>query len=856
MNARKLVHWLYLGAGIFLIRCDAPGNEQPTYPRTVYDRYITHPEPAGGIAVPVNSPILRWPIDRKARTYDVRLAQDSTFRTAETIYEAAIGRALFNPHQQLSAGRWYWQYRVSDGVWSTVHAFEIGAEATLIVSPPAARLLAGIPSGHPRVLADSRDAGSIRALAASDDALAIIHEADLALKTAIPSEADGLPSEIAKDADRNLKLRQDASKRLGDFAYQSVISLSQAYLLTEDPLYRLQAMRIANAVANWDPNGISRRSDFGDARCMLAMAIVYDTFHGDLAATELNALRQAIAHRAGNFYTTWLNDMEAKMLSGHVWQHILHYFFQTGIAVYGEIPEAADWLEYAYELFVGRAPILGGADGGWIEGASYFRMNMETLLDIPLYIKKYTGFDFINAHPWYVNNIDWLLYHVPPGSSADGFGDNTEEIFSPGAAYIAYATSLAKLTGSPKAAWYAEACRGYEGADLTPDKSLRWIGLTKLRHLPLPELPQSLKLETGKVFREVGLAALHSQPDHTPENLVVAMRSSPFGSYGHFLSDQNAFNILFGGKRAFFRTGYKVTMKDPHRTGWYQHTKSTNGILIDGAGQPYSTEAYGVIPLFLKGKTMAYVKGDASAAYRSIETGEDYGLRKFYRHLVLLKPSIVVVYDELQADRPVNWSWLIHSMGPMAIDTAESRFSAQFDGFSGIGKLWSAAALSWNLTDTFAVRAENWRGSKNQHGQLKTYDDEQWHLRATNGHKASAIRFLAVLQVGKTIHPHDIGQNDRQGTLVVTAGDWEIVAQLDTAQAPNLSITNRSGTTAFMTNANRLSLAGKTFHGKLNGSAKLAEVTDGLVQYSECADELPIQLKQRILSLQNHNEDE
>jgi len=851
MATKKLAAWLAIGVGMLLVQCGEPQPRHVLYPPAVYDRYLNHPEPAYGIDVPFNSPVLRWPVQKKSATYDIRLAQDSAFDAKATIYQENIPWALFNPHRQLAQGRWYWQYRVSGGAWSAIHSFDITPAATVLVSPPATQFLQGIPQNHPRVLADSLDVAGIQALPADDDVQAIIRDATSALKQAIPSEEDGLHENTFVQADRNLKLQQDASKRLGDFAYQTVMPLSQAYLLTGDDRYRTHAIRIAKAVAAWDPKGISHLNDFGDARCMLAMAIAYDTFHERLDAGEKDSLLRAIAARAHGFYTNWQNNIEAKVLSGHVWQHILHYFFQTGIAVYREIPEAADWLEYAYELFLARAPVLGGADGGWIEGASYFRMNMETLLDIPLYIKKYTGFDFIHAHPWYVNHIDWLLYHVPPGSSADGFGDNTEDVFSPGAAYIAYAEVLAKLTGSTKAAWYAKACRQYEHPDLSSDRSLRWIRLAKTAHLATPEVPLNLKMETGKAFREIGLAALHTNPGHTPENLMVAMRSSPFGSYGHFLSDQNAFNVLYGGKRAFFRTGYKVTMKDPHRTGWYQHTKSNNSILIDGAGQPYSTEAYGWIPIFLKGKTMAYVKGDASAAYSSRETGEDYGLRKFYRHLVLLKPDIIVVYDELEAERPVNWSWLLHSMAEITLDTAGNSFSSRFEGFSGVGKLWSPTALSWSLTDTFEVHAENWRGSRNHSGQLKTYDDEQWHLNATNVEKVATTRFLAILQVGRTADLQHIGEAYRNGTLTVTVGDWSITAQLKTSRAPNLSITNRPATTAFSTNTDQLSLAGQTFYGEISGSAKLAEVADGLVQYSEGADEMPIAMQQRILSLSN-----
>ncbi|MEZ4902107.1 MAG: hypothetical protein R2822_10295 [Spirosomataceae bacterium] len=81
-----------------------------------------------------------------------------------------------------------------------------------------------------------------------------------------------------------------------------------------------------------------------------------------------------------------------------------------------------------------------------------------------------------------------------------------------------------------------------------------------------------------------------------------------FGAYGHILSDQNTFNILVGGKRLFYRTGYKVAMDDPHRLGWSKHTKSQNGILINGEGQPYSAEAYGYFSRFLQGEELATSK--------------------------------------------------------------------------------------------------------------------------------------------------------------------------------------------------------------------------------------------------------
>ncbi len=61
---------------------------------------------------------------------------------------------------------------------------------------------------------------------------------------------------------------------------------------------------------------------------------------------------------------------------------------------------------------------------------------------------------YAGRHPWYRDNVKWLIYGFPPGSSSDGFGDNCEELFAPGQEYLAWADALSKLTGSGAASWY------------------------------------------------------------------------------------------------------------------------------------------------------------------------------------------------------------------------------------------------------------------------------------------------------------------------------------------------------------------------------------------------------------------
>lgn len=821
----------------------------------VYQRYLEFPQPSGMQTVRLNPPVLRWPVEKgEQMTYEVRLSKDKGFSdTTGVIGVLGTSWAMFNPHMKLDTGNWYWQYRKTGGNWSDLQGFVVNESAYPMVSPSSSQFLKSIPLSKPRVLTTARDRFALKVLEKDNDIKTIIEEANEMLHLPIPRENEGISLQKGEDAEQERKFRQDASHRLGTKAYKMIISMAQAFLLTDDEAYVNKGMKVALEVATWDPNGVSGISDFGHARCMVAMAIVYDTFHEYLSEFQRKALLNAVSARASYFYLEWTNNMEARLLSGHVWQHILHYFFQTAIALYGDVDEASGWLSYAYELFLARAPVLGGMDGGWIEGASYFRMNMETMVDIPLHIKKFSGFDFFKAHPWYHHQVKWMIYHVPPGSAPDGFGDNVEEMDTPGVEYVAFAIEMAKLLGDKSAAWYASQCAEYEKIDLSKVDVLRWIRATKTSDIPIPDVPEEINLPMGYTFRDVGLAAMHTHPEVHQDNLMIAMRSSPFGSYGHMLSDQNVFNITYRGKKLFYRTGYKVTMKDPHRTGWYQHTRSQNGILVDGEGQPYSTEAFGWIARFMQGGGLAYTKGDASNAYKSKETGENYGVSKNHRHIVLLKPNVIVIYDELESSKDVEWSWLIHSLENMTLDKENGVFSVSLDDVDGVGRLWGSRPFNLHLADTFDVPAVNWRKSRDQHGKLKTYDDGQWHFKAIAREKTAQMRFLAVIRVA----PHGMANNwlektTENGLADIQIGEWRITANMDVSMSPGLIIMNEQEQVAFSSHGHPVEFQGKTYIGNYKHGSKLVFIENGMTNFSEVEDQLPYDLHNSLKYYQNN----
>ena len=426
------------------------------YPNFPADYPVIHPQfrkwasPALNNEAGSVSPSLCWPADRKGKnTYDVRLSMDSTFSAKDLIADENIPWTLFNPHRKLQYGTWYWQYRLHDGAWSDVFKFRMGDDATKTFAPPVERFWAAIPKEHPRVLINKKDEKSfIKNVKGDEDAMVVLKKADNLLEMTPLGEKEGESKMDGNSDMENRKLEIIASEHASNKIYNAIDHFCKAYLISKDKKYEKKAMEWAMAVAGWDPDGVSHSSDFGDARCMVSMAEAFDTFNDDLNASQKAALLKSIKVRAGRFYHGWINNIDAKVLSNHVWQYILNYFFQTAIAVYGDVDEAKNWISYAYELWLARAPVLGGGDGGWGEGASYFRLDMETLLGVPMIIKEYTGFDFLKDNEWYKRNPYWMAYSFPAGSSTDGFGDDVEKIYAPGTEYLAYADALSKLTGN------------------------------------------------------------------------------------------------------------------------------------------------------------------------------------------------------------------------------------------------------------------------------------------------------------------------------------------------------------------------------------------------------------------------
>ncbi|MGK7393282.1 MAG: DUF4962 domain-containing protein [Candidatus Cyclobacteriaceae bacterium M3_2C_046] len=782
-------------------------------PDEIHPRIRQWNSPSGGIEAKTNPPSFLWPIAEEGN-YTIRISRDSLF-AKEEVRQSDLSWAIYNPHQKLGEGTWYWQVKSSDGAWQPRSRFKISGTTPTYVTPAFSQLLQGIPQSHPRLLIFARELNSLRKRAGGyEDNKIILQKADEAINKELPAEEEAEPAFQGKTEYQTKKIAKDFSKKVGREVLKMVEPVCQAFILTGNEKYLLPVLQWSRQLSSWDPEGPTRVNDFADSQIMYSMALIYDTFYDKLAKTDKKQLLEAIAARGSHFYDHWINNLEARLVSNHVWQFNLYRLFMTSLAVMGDLPEAKNWMHYIYDIWLARAPILGGADGGWVHGVSYFHINTVTLLDLPAKLEKITGFNYIQDD-FYANNMTWLNYAYPPFSTSDGFADGSEAKYAPDLQILGYVDALARINQDQLASWYLSRVLAEKTDHIFQNDDFRWYRISRGYLTSVPEPSDDNALPLASLFPEVGMVYMHSNLNDHHDNMMIAMRSSPYGAYSHMHADQNTFNIAYGGKRLFFNSGYKVSMADKHSVDWYKATQGHNGILINGKGQKQTTAGWGYISGFIHGNKISYAAGDAAAAY-NFGVNEDL-VQTFRRHVLMLRPQpVIIIYDELEVTRESTFSWLIHSYHEIIKET-ESWFFTENEGAKGWVYLTGSQQLDFEVTDQFGVEPENFRRKE---GGKNLYPD-QWHFKANNSAKSKKMRFLAIIQIAVDSKKPEVVKK-AEGAFLVDG--WQITAQLDVDQQASIMVCDTSQSVTF-TSSGHL----KQEHARLTGEQKptLIEFVEG-----------------------------
>ncbi len=828
------------------------------------------PSPMNGEHIQLNPPRFMWPdkypylgpvldgvesSDLKPEvTYRIRISKDQEFKS--NVIQGEKKWAFFNPFQQFEEGKWYWQYAFvsADGTeeWSQVLEFYVDNKTKTFNPPSFENMLQKLPPSHPRILMNKHDWEKIiKKNKNNPETEAYFDLSGRCLKHPLKSldeEIDTAQLANLTNAVQYKSVIIRESRKIVDREEKNIESLIRAYLLTKEVQYYKEGMKRLTEVISWKQSPYFA-GDFNLSTILSLSTSAYDAFYDILSRDEQTILLHEISTLGNFFYHEYVNNLENRIADNHVWQMTFRILTMAAFATVGEIPEAALWADYCYNLWVSRFPGLNN-DGGWHNGDSYFHVNIRTLIEVPAFYSRITGFDFFDD-PWYHNNVNYVIYSQPPFSKSAGQGNAHENVKTPSGARVGYADALARECQNPWAAAYVAQIKKKEPAILTSAFESKPADLTWYRCTTSKKYPANNKtladIQLTKVFPATGLALMHTSISDPQSNAMLSFRSSPYGSTSHALANQNSFNTFYAGKPIFYSSGHRTGFTDPHSMYAYRNTRAHNTILIDGMGQKIGTEGYGWLPRYYEGNSISYVLGDASNAYGKIssplwikraalsdieftpEKGWDKNrLEIFRRHIIQLgKSGIYILYDELEAVEPVNWSFLLHTTEePMEIDNSKDYVTVTGSNKSGgksVAHIFCSEKVKTSMTAQFFSEPENWKNVTDKSGKTVIYPNH-WHFTAETP-KNEKARFLTVIDT------HGKERNDYHIEIVgesLKVADWLIRCNVTKTGGSFISVEHSKTKESLVYDEH-----------KNNGATVITEIVNGKKNKTNLCDVIP-----------------
>lgn len=520
-----------------------------------------------------------------------------------------------------------------------------------------------------------------------------------------------------------------------------------AYLVTGDRRYGLRArdellalLRSETWHGSWRWN---KGADLSTAELSVAAALVYDWCYDLVEPAERRDIRDGILEKSIRVYLRSLEDRPDWWVNNAVtnWSGVCHGGCGlAALALYHESPEAAKAADAAWQhihRFL-RDVIL--EDGGGHEGVMYWRYGATFGSYLATAGTRFYGDDKGLWDDQVAKMAGyWDVYMQGPDLAYANFNNMNEHTFrglfadNPRAAEGGPRSCLNALFeskvpgGDPLLLWAAD-----NGAD-----KFYWEGTSPFYFLWRRDGPPAgpkPELQSAVLFRGAGHAILQSP------RLWLAYNGGWTSNRSHSNNDLGTFVLVAGGERFVSDPGYGFSLTEDHST-----------VLIDGKGQPENVK--GTYVRFGNDEQFAYLASDLSACYPGT------GLKRFTRHVLMVRGTYIVMLDDLETDKPVQFEWRLQSRLPTKEHPTDGRTTVKGSRVD----LHVVAAAPNPCT----VRSESmpgvWRRGRRR---------EQMHLTAVAPSSAARQSTIVVVLYPSPSEglPPKV-KFDRQGVLTVMAGE-------------------------------------------------------------------------------------
>ncbi|MFH1069420.1 MAG: DUF4962 domain-containing protein [Candidatus Glassbacteria bacterium] len=441
----------------------------------------------------------------------------------------------------------------------------------------------------------------------------------------------------------------------GDLAAE----LAFAWLMTGDDsllaIARQQVLRLTDP-ASWQAPGSLVYLIGSHFLCGIALA--YDWLYPALSEPERTQISGCLGREAQAQYES--------IVSGRIWWRNQYYQNHShsnycglafaAAALYGEDERTGQWLGVCEQFFARIFEVMP-EDGSSVEGYAYAGYGGEYILKYAMLSRDLLGKDYTD-NPWMKNYAGYMLHGLLPYCTerkwAMTFGDGPHRGWTSTAQHLFL---LARLNRDPAAQWMARFTTELR------ERGLGDPGWMKLLYYD-PQVPEAdpTVFPTQKYFPEIGQVMMRSSWTDTAGTLV-GFKCGPFmgrrysagaefdWGTGHAEPDAGSFQLFSHGQflalNALY-TGFKLTGN--HNTMLFKGRGQLGDELTGFASS--EALAFGHCPQVLRADSNPrydYAVGDVARAYHPA-----LGLKRYLRHLLFVKPDILLVADQISLEEKGN----------------------------------------------------------------------------------------------------------------------------------------------------------------------------------------------------------
>lgn len=290
-----------------------------------------------------------------------------------------------------------------------------------------------------------------------------------------------------------------------------------------------------------------------------------------------------------------------------------------------------------------------------------------------------------------------------------------------------------------------------------------WSALPPVEPEPPRELPPS------RVFRDTGVAILNTTLLDAGDNVQLRFKSSPFGRQSHGHDPHNSFTLNAYGEALLVNNVYRDWHGSPFHTGWTWSTRAQNALLVNGEGQKRpSPEPLGRIQHWDFQEGADYVAGEAAAAY-------DGRLKSYVRHVIFVKPDVLVIADDVEATAPSTFQWMLHGSVPFQLEPEHQVLVLEKP----------KACVRVHYVAPHPLQFRQWTGydppTDLEYLKARGSDDfpPQWHVEASLPEAVESARVLTVLRPhrrGVQLVPHlEVSRTETVLLVQVSSADGQQV---------------------------------------------------------------------------------